>query len=141
RSRRLRCRDGARRRHLHRPDAAGPRHRARLRQRHASLAGRAEHRGTAGPRAEARDVRLPLYIVDAFAERPLSGNPAAICLLETWPEDRLMQAIAAEVNLSETAFVVPEGQGWRIRWFTPTLEVDLVGHATLAAAHVLFTRG
>src|SRR5262249_53570552 len=65
----------------------------------------------------------------------------AICLLETWPEDRLMQAIAAEMNLSETAFLVPEGAGWRIRWFTPTLEVDLVGHATLAAAQVLFARG
>jgi PhzF family phenazine biosynthesis protein len=86
-------------------------------------------------------MKVPLYLVDAFAKRPLTGNPAAICLLDAWPDAALMQAIAVEMNLSETAFIVPEGKDWRIRWFTPTLEVDLVGHATLAAAHVLFARG
>jgi predicted PhzF superfamily epimerase YddE/YHI9 len=85
-------------------------------------------------------MKLPVYLVDAFADRPFTGNPAAICVLDAWPSERAMQAIAAEMNLSETAFVVPDGDGWHIRWFTPTLEVDLVGHATLAAAFVLFER-
>ena len=75
---------------------------------------------------------LPIYFVDAFAERPFTGNPAAICPLERWLDDRAMQAIAAEIGFSETAFLVREGTAWRIRWFTPTLEVDLVGPATLA---------
>ncbi|MBI3515494.1 MAG: PhzF family phenazine biosynthesis protein [Proteobacteria bacterium] len=83
---------------------------------------------------------MPIYFVDAFADRPFTGNPAAICPLERWIDDRAMQAIAAEIGFSETAFVVREGGGWRIRWFTPTLEVDLVGHATLAAAFVIFER-
>jgi predicted PhzF superfamily epimerase YddE/YHI9 len=83
---------------------------------------------------------LPIYFVDAFAERPFTGNPAAICPLERWLEDRAMQAIATEIGFSETAFIVREGDGWRIRWFTPTLEVDLVGHATLAAAFVILER-
>ncbi len=83
-------------------------------------------------------MKLPIYQVDAFAERAFEGNPAAVCPLEAWLPDTLMQAIAAENNLSETAFFVPEGEGFRIRWFTPTTEVDLCGHATLAAAHVLF---
>lgn len=82
-------------------------------------------------------MRLPLYVVNAFAEQPFSGNPAAVCLPGVFPEPRLMQAIAAQNNLSETAFVVRDGKGWQIRWFTPTAEVDLCGHATLAAAAVV----
>src|SRR5215468_1693022 len=83
-------------------------------------------------------MRIPLYQVDAFAERPFSGNPAAICPLETWLPDDVMQAVAAENNLSETAFFVPTGGGYHLRWFTPVAEVDLCGHATLASAHVIF---
>ena len=83
-------------------------------------------------------TKLPLYQVDAFADRPFEGNPAAIVPLESWPDDALMQAIAAENNLAETAFFVPEGEGFRLRWFTPAVEVPLCGHATLATAHVLF---
>ena len=84
-------------------------------------------------------MRIPLYQVDAFADRPFTGNPAAVCPLDGWLPAETMQAIAAENNLSETAFFVAEGEGWRLRWFTPTIEVDLCGHATLAAAHVIFT--
>jgi PhzF family phenazine biosynthesis protein len=84
-------------------------------------------------------MRLPLYQVDAFARRPFEGNPAAVCPLDSWPSDALLQSIAEENNLSETAFVVPEGEGYALRWFTPAEEVDLCGHATLASAHVLFT--
>jgi PhzF family phenazine biosynthesis protein len=83
-------------------------------------------------------VKLPLYQVDAFADRLFSGNPAAVCPLPAWLDDALLQAIADENNLSETAFTVAEGKGYRLRWFTPAAEVDLCGHATLAAAHVLF---
>ncbi|RUO36276.1 PhzF family phenazine biosynthesis protein [Aliidiomarina sanyensis] len=83
---------------------------------------------------------IKLYQVDAFTERPFGGNPAAVCPLGGWPEDTLLQAIAEENNLSETAFFVPEGAGFRLRWFTPKAEVDLCGHATLATAHVLFAR-
>ncbi len=82
-----------------------------------------------------------MFIVDAFAEHPFSGNPAAVCLLSGSVQDDWMQALAAEMNLSETAFVWAEGAGWRLRWFTPTVEVDLCGHATLAAAHVLWDTG
>lgn len=85
---------------------------------------------------------LPFFQVDAFAERPLTGNPAAVMPLERWLDDALMQAITAENNLSETAFTVPseaEGIDFDLRWFTPTDEVDLCGHATLAAGHVLMT--
>ena len=71
-------------------------------------------------------MRLPLYLVDAFADRAFAGNPAAICFLEFWLPEVTMQSIAAEMNLSETAFLVPTQEGWHIRWFTPTLEVDLV---------------
>ncbi|MDJ0523453.1 MAG: PhzF family phenazine biosynthesis protein [Planctomycetota bacterium] len=83
---------------------------------------------------------IPLYQVDAFTDRPFAGNPAAVCLYETWLDDELLQAIAAENNLSETAFLVPspEGDTWELRWMTPRCEVDLCGHATLAAAWVLF---
>ncbi|MFI0472501.1 PhzF family phenazine biosynthesis protein [Halomonas sp. HMF6819] len=83
-------------------------------------------------------MHLDLYQVDAFADRPFAGNPAAVCPLDAWPDDALLQAIATENNLSETAFFVPEGAGYRLRWFTPTVEVDLCGHATLAAAWVIF---
>jgi PhzF family phenazine biosynthesis protein len=82
--------------------------------------------------------RIPIYQIDAFTGRVFSGNPAAVCPLETWLEDSLMQAIARENNLSETAFFVPEKTGYRLRWFTPTAEVDLCGHGTLATAFVLF---
>ena len=83
-------------------------------------------------------MRIKQYQVDAFAERPFQGNPAAVCFFETWPEDRLLKAIAAENNLSETAFLVPAEEGYELRWFTPVAEVDLCGHATMAAAYVLF---
>jgi PhzF family phenazine biosynthesis protein len=80
---------------------------------------------------------LPLYQVDAFTDRPFTGNPAAVCPLEAPLPAALMQEIAAENNLSETAFFHPEGDGFALRWFTPTVEVDLCGHATLASALVL----
>jgi PhzF family phenazine biosynthesis protein len=83
-------------------------------------------------------MQIPIYQVDAFSGRAFAGNPAAICPLEAWLSDELMQSIAAENNLSETAFFVPEGEGYRLRWLTPATEVDLCGHATLAAAFVVF---
>ncbi|GAV20389.1 hypothetical protein MMIC_P1354 [Mariprofundus micogutta] len=82
-------------------------------------------------------MKLPIYQIDAFAEKSFEGNPAAVCPLQTWLPDALMQLIAEENNLSETAFFVPTEAGFHIRWFTPTTEVDLCGHATLAAAYVL----
>lgn len=81
---------------------------------------------------------MKLYQVDAFAEELFTGNPAAVVPLEKWIADELMQKIAMENNLAETAFYVNEGSHFRIRWFTPKFEVDLCGHATLAAAHVMF---
>lgn len=85
---------------------------------------------------------VSLVIIDAFSHGPFTGNPAAVCLLESMPTECWMQQVAAEMNLSETAFVVPAGSGqWQLRWFTPTTEVDLCGHATLAAAHALWTDG
>ena len=83
-------------------------------------------------------MELPIYQVDAFADKVFAGNPAAIMPLQQWLDDATLQAIAMENNLSETAFLVPRGEGYQLRWFTPTVEVDLCGHATLAAAHVLF---
>lgn len=83
-------------------------------------------------------MRLRQYQVDAFAERVFEGNPAAVCPLDAWVRDEVLQAIAVENNLSETAFFVPTGKGFHLRWFTPVAEVDLCGHATLASAHVLF---
>ncbi len=83
-------------------------------------------------------MKIPLWQVDAFTSRVFAGNPAAVCLLDAWPDDELLQAVAAENNLSETAFLVPRGGGFELRWFTPTVEVALCGHATLASAHVLF---
>jgi PhzF family phenazine biosynthesis protein len=82
--------------------------------------------------------RIKIYQVDAFTDKIFSGNPAAVCILDSWIADELMQSIANENNLAETAFVIPDGQGFEIRWFTPTVEVDLCGHATLATAFVLF---
>lgn len=77
------------------------------------------------------------YIVDAFTDRPFRGNPAAVCLLHKWPEDAWMRKLASENNLSETAFLVRESSGWRLRWFTPEAEIGLCGHATLASAFVI----
>ena len=87
----------------------------------------------------AREV--PIHVVDAFTSEPFAGNPAAVCLLEDARSDRWLQAVAAEMNLSETAFLWREGPGYRLRWFTPTVEVPLCGHATLASAHLLFESG
>lgn len=82
---------------------------------------------------------LRIFQVDAFADRLFAGNPAAVVPLEGWLDAGLMQAIAAENNLAETAFFVPEGDAFALRWFTPEVEVDLCGHATLATAHVIST--
>jgi PhzF family phenazine biosynthesis protein len=83
--------------------------------------------------------RYPMYQIDAFADRPFTGNPAAVVPLQEWLPDAVLQAIAAENNLSETAFFVPEGEGFHIRWFMPVGEIDLCGHATLASAFVILT--
>lgn len=85
-----------------------------------------------------KKMKLAFYQVDAFAEQAFEGNPAAVVPLETWLDDKVMQAIAEENNLAETAFFVPTEIGFHIRWFTPTTEVNLCGHATLASAYVLF---
>ncbi|HWD25175.1 MAG TPA: PhzF family phenazine biosynthesis isomerase, partial [Acidimicrobiales bacterium] len=83
-------------------------------------------------------MTLELTVVDAFTSRPFSGNPAAVAVVDHFPSERAMQDVAAEMNLSETAFVVPRGdRAYELRWFTPSVEVDLCGHATLAAAHVV----
>ena len=82
-------------------------------------------------------MRIPLYQVDAFTGRLFAGNPAAVCPLTEWLPDATMQAIAAENNLAETAFFVPQGEGYLLRWFTPTVEVELCGHATLASGYVV----
>lgn len=84
-------------------------------------------------------MELRIYQIDAFADRLFGGNPAAVCPLEAWLPDETMQKIAFENNLSETAFYVRTGGGFHIRWFTPAVEVDLCGHATLATAYVIFT--
>lgn len=86
---------------------------------------------------------LPIrcFQVDAFTDRPFAGNPAAVCLLSEERDANWMQAVAAEMNLSETAFVRPLGDSFELRWFTPAIEVDLCGHATLASAHALWTEG
>lgn len=83
----------------------------------------------------------PIIQVDAFAERPFEGNPAAVCVLARPAPDSWMQDVAREMNLSETAFLLREDDDFRLRWFTPAVEVDLCGHATLASAHVLWTEG
>ncbi len=82
-------------------------------------------------------MRLPLHQIDAFATRPFKGNPAAVMPLDSWLPDTLLQAIAMENNLAETAFIVKEPGGWRIRWFTTLAEIDLCGHATLASAWLI----
>jgi PhzF family phenazine biosynthesis protein len=84
------------------------------------------------------NTALPLYQVDAFTDRPFAGNPAAVCILSESRDASWMQSVAAEMNLSETAFLVAQGDGYGLRWFTPAVEVDLCGHATLASAHVLW---
>ncbi len=83
-------------------------------------------------------MKIPIYQVDAFASAVFSGNPAAVCILDAWIDDRRLQAIAAENNLSETAFLVSDEDGFELRWFTPRTEVALCGHATLASAFVQF---
>jgi len=86
-------------------------------------------------------MAVPIYQVDAFTAEPFKGNPAGVCLLDEPAEADWMQAVAAEMNLSETAFVHPEGDGFRLRWFTPAVEVKLCGHATLATSHILWETG
>ena len=86
-------------------------------------------------------MTFPLFHVDAFTDCPFKGNPAAVCLLPTWPEDRWLGAVAGEMNLSETAFLVRQADHFDLRWFTPKVEVALCGHATLASAHVLWQQG
>lgn len=87
----------------------------------------------------AREVEI--HTIDAFTSEPFAGNPAAVCVLEDERSDRWLQAVAGEMNLSETAFLWREGPGFRLRWFTPSVEVPLCGHATLASAHLLFESG
>ncbi|MGH9550068.1 MAG: PhzF family phenazine biosynthesis protein, partial [Terriglobales bacterium] len=82
-----------------------------------------------------------LFHVDAFSERPFGGNPAAVCMLTESRSYIWMQRLAEEMNLSETAFLLREGDGYNLRWFTPTVEVELCGHATLASAHLLWEHG
>ncbi|HXS73922.1 MAG TPA: PhzF family phenazine biosynthesis protein [Rhodanobacteraceae bacterium] len=85
-------------------------------------------------------MRAPIFQVDAFTTRRFGGNPAAVVLIDSFPQDPVMQAIAAENNLAETAFLCPEGSDYRLRWFTPRIEVPLCGHATLASAAVVMER-
>ena len=85
-------------------------------------------------------MTIPFYQVDAFTTQPFHGNPAAVSPLENWLDDTIMQKIAMENNLAETAFFVPNGEDYDIRWFTPTKEVNLCGHATLASAYILFEK-
>jgi PhzF family phenazine biosynthesis protein len=84
---------------------------------------------------------LKITVVDAFTAKPFAGNPAAVCVLPAARDERWMQAVAREMNLSETAFLVAQADGYDLRWFTPTVEVDLCGHATLASSHVLWETG
>lgn len=84
-------------------------------------------------------MEIPLFQVDAFTSKVFGGNPAAVCVLEQWPDDEILQDIAMENNLSETAFIVRQDRYYDLRWFTPTLEIDLCGHATLASAFVIFS--
>jgi PhzF family phenazine biosynthesis protein len=86
-------------------------------------------------------VRARVFLVDAFCDGPGSGNPAGVCPLEAEPDERWMQLVARELNQAETAFLWPEGGAFRLRWLTPTVEVDLCGHATLASAHALWSEG
>ncbi|MEQ9402433.1 MAG: PhzF family phenazine biosynthesis protein [Cyclobacteriaceae bacterium] len=83
-------------------------------------------------------MKIPIYQVDAFTSRLFGGNPAAVCPLEEWPNDDVLRNIAIENNLAETAYFIKKGEGFHLRWFTPEVEMDLCGHATLASAHVIF---
>jgi PhzF family phenazine biosynthesis protein len=85
-------------------------------------------------------MEIPFYQVDAFTDRVFAGNPAAVCPLEAWLDDEVLQGIAAENNLAETAFFVPENGGFHLRWFTPTCEIELCGHATLASAYIIMNK-
>ena len=82
-------------------------------------------------------TKMKQYIVDAFTDTPFKGNPAAVCVMESWPSETFMKNLAMENNLSETAFIVKEEKGYHLRWFTPSVEVELCGHATLASAFVI----
>ena len=84
---------------------------------------------------------LTIFQVDAFTDRPFAGNPAAVCVLPEPQDDRWMQHVAQEMNLSETAFLLKKADGFQLRWFTPVVEVELCGHATLASAHILWETG
>ncbi len=86
-------------------------------------------------------MAIPIFQVDAFTEEPFKGNPAGVCLLRGPADEAWMRSVAAEMNLAETAFPLPEGDGFRLRWFTPKVEVRLCGHATLATAHILWEQG
>src|SRR5580698_6558207 len=86
-------------------------------------------------------MTIPLFHFDAFTERPFAGNPAAVWFLQSMKEDIWLQAVAREMNLSETAFLVKQPDHFDLRWFTPKVEVDLCGHATLASAHILWQQG
>ncbi|HJM94316.1 MAG: PhzF family phenazine biosynthesis protein [Alphaproteobacteria bacterium] len=85
-------------------------------------------------------MQIPIYQIDAFTDVPFYGNPAAVCPLDAWLADDILQAIAMENNLSETAFIVAKGDDFHLRWFTPAIEVDLCGHATLATGHLILNR-
>jgi len=86
-------------------------------------------------------MTLPIFQVDAFTDRAFAGNPAAICILPNPRDEQWMQNVAREMNLSETAFLHREADHFNLHWFTPTVEIDLCGHATLASAHVLWETG
>src|SRR5687767_12414356 len=86
-------------------------------------------------------MQAPVYLVDAFADAPFSGNPAGVCLLDEPADESWMQAVAMEMNQAETAFIWPIEGGYSLKWFTPTLEINLCGHATLASAHILWENG
>src|SRR5947207_15813855 len=87
-------------------------------------------------------MSVPLFLIDAFTDQPFAGNPAGVCLPDSNPDPKWMQEVAGEMNQAETAFLRPRADGdWDLRWFTPTVEVDLCGHATLASAHALWTTG
>jgi PhzF family phenazine biosynthesis protein len=86
-------------------------------------------------------MAIRIVQVDAFTNRPFAGNPAAVCVLREAPAEQWMRDVAREMNLSETAFLVPRDDGYSLRWFTPAVEVDLCGHATVASAHVLWQDG
>jgi PhzF family phenazine biosynthesis protein len=103
--------------------------------------GRPSPRPVASGNGQEAALAQQIFQVDAFTDRPYGGNPAAVCILEHGASEAWLAAVAREMNLSETAFLHPEGTGWRLRWFTPATEVDLCGHATLAAAHILWETG